>query len=348
MSEALRLLEKAEAANEHRATRGGRLAEQALTAAIREDELPLGLRAILLASKIRKSRGDITGCIALRERGVVWLLEARPTLESTLQHGVVLFLYWASGNINNLRGSFDDILERIDAMEALLDAAELSHRRDGLAYIRAMLCSNRDDLKGALSSISEAIELKEAHPNYGWGFSMESYQRIRVSWLRQLGRREEAEAGIQAMLRVERDQGRRVELLCMLARCAHDAGDLDLARQRIGEALQVAALGGLEIEKHCLGASVDIYRACGDFDEARRWAERYLDLVETTGRRFYLSMALEDVISTALDQGDLAAARRFLDRAIPLAHEVDEGRGATVRVPIVEEQEARLAELEAD
>ncbi len=83
MSDALVLLKKSEAANARSRTRGGRLAEQALAAAVREDDLSLGLRAIRLACKIRRNRDDISGSISLRERGVRWVLEAQPTAVST-------------------------------------------------------------------------------------------------------------------------------------------------------------------------------------------------------------------------------------------------------------------------
>ncbi len=347
MADAAVLLKKAEAANARAGTRGGRLAEQALAAAEQQDALDVGLRAVRLASRVREDRGDIDGCLTLRRRGVHWLLRVRPREESTLRVGVEVFLYQAAASINHLRSSYDEVLEVLLDMEELLAEAELSHRRDGLAYIRSVLCSNRDDLKGSLAAITEAIDVKEHNDSYGWGYSMDVYQRVRVDRLRKLGLREEAEVDIQSMLKSCRDQERRVELLCMLARCAFESDDLPLARERIGHALDVAALGGLAIERNCLGAAVDIYRACGDFDTARRWAERYLELVESAGRRFYLSLALEDVVNTALDQGDIPAARRYLARALPLAEEEDARRGAVVRVPVVLEQQHRLAVLEA-
>ena len=267
-------------------------------------------------------------------------------IERLVADGTTVLLTWAGNNINTHHTGYEALLDALTALESLMEAAGLEHRRDGLLYVRAVLRSNQQDIKGALVSIDEAIDVKKRNDGFGWGYTMSTYRRVRLDKLQKLGHREDVEAEVAELLKGKIRQAERVELLTILARCAMKDGENELARARIQASLDVARMKGLEVEKNCLGAAVDIFRACRDFDEARKLAERYLGLVESEGRTFCLSLALEDVVSCALDQGDLPAARRYLGRSIPLATDLDVVRGTDVRRPVVEAQLERLEALE--
>lgn len=325
----------------------GVLCEQALELAASRGDLSGALRVGRTGWYAWKKAGDIDRASGLLDRSCLLLQQAEAADAATLRVGMEIFVLWASRQINTSGITYDALLERMADFEALLEAGGVAHRGDGLHYLRAFICDHRDNLKGALSEIEQAVALKSEHTDETWAYGLETYQRARVGWLRRLGQLEEAEAVIRELLASEQRRRVRVELLGLLARTVLSAGDPDSARRLIGEALAEADQRGLDIEQHCLGAAVDIYRAVGMLDEARRCAERYLMLVEGSQRQaFYICPALEDVINTALDQGDLAAARRYLARGLPLAREEDRRCGSTEQVATFEALQERLDALE--